>query len=123
LKTKQTQPVTTIQDLNYSAEEIAEVKRIQREVVHTRKKDAIRSVLKGPLCVICHSTIPTKKVTYDLEGVVRIETYCAEHFSIFEETNNIDIGTIAETYNCEIAPTGAFTGLSKEKEGYSETTC
>ena len=68
-----------VKELHYTAEEIAEVKRIQTEEVHTKRKDRIRGVLQGPLCCICHS-IPTKRVEYAMSGVVRIETYCDEHF-------------------------------------------
>jgi hypothetical protein len=98
LKDKARAPMIT--DLNYSKEEIDEVKRIQANIKVTYRKDKIRAVLNGPLCCICSTNVLIKKVTYDLEGVVRIETYCAEHFSIFERTNDVDLTDIIAGYNC-----------------------
>jgi hypothetical protein len=91
-----------ITDLNYTTEQIAEVKRIQTEVVHTKKKEAIRSVLKGPLCCICHSEIPTKRVEYFMDSVTIIETYCTEHFPIYQNTKDVTNQTLAEQYNIVI---------------------
>ena len=92
--------------MHYSKEEIAEVKRIQTTVQLSKKKDMIRSVLGGPLCCVCHTTVPTKRVEYD-NG--RLETYCEEHFCIYERTKDVDIQDIAKTWNCQIAPSEGYS--------------
>ena len=91
LKTKIRAPI--IKELHYTKEEIAEVKRIQTTIQLSKKKDMIRSVLGGPLCCVCHTTVPTKRVEYD-NG--KLETYCEEHFPIYERTKDVDIQDIAE---------------------------
>ena len=92
--------------MHYSKEEIAEVKRIQTTIQLSKKKDMIRSVLGGPLCCVCHTTVPTKRVEYD-NG--RLETYCEEHFPIYERTKDVDIQDIAKTWNCQIAPSEGYS--------------
>ena len=104
-------------ELHYSEKEIAEVERIQTEEVHTKRKDRIRELLHGPLCCICHS-IPTKRIEYDVSGVIRIETYCDEHFPIYERNKDVDINEIMEAYGCTKAPEGSF---GSGKKGYSLT--
>ena len=66
----------------------------------------IRSVLGGPLCCVCHTTVPTKRVEYD-NG--RLETYCEEHFPIYERTKDVDIQDITKTWNCQIAPSEGYS--------------
>jgi hypothetical protein len=102
LKTNTKARAPIITDLNYSKEEIAEVKRIQTDIHLSQKKDKIRAILHGPLCCICSLNVPTRKVTYTLgdgQGV-RIETYCSDHFSIYERTANVDLNDIIASYNC-----------------------
>ena len=106
-----------IKELNYTKEEIAEVKRIQSTVHLTKKKDMIRDILKGPPCCICHVAVPTKRVEYDLSGVRRIETYCDEHFPIYERNKDVSLSDIAERYNCTITGPDSMKGI----QGYSLT--
>ena len=113
-----------VKELYFTEEEKKEVERIQSSEHITKRKDRLRSVVGGPMCCICHS-IPTKRIEYNLDGVIRIETYCDEHFSIFERNQDVDINDIIEAYNCQRAPEGTFGGSKvekqKEKEGYSLT--
>ena len=91
----------TIKELHYTKEEIAEVKRIQDKVPITRRKEAIRNVLSGPLCVVCND-IPVFSVLYDLHGASRIETYCSKCFQNFEKTKDVSNQAIAERYGIVI---------------------
>ena len=120
MKTHARAPI--IKELHYSEEDIAEVERIQTEEVHTKRKDRIGELLHGPLCCICQS-IPTKRIEYDMSGVIRIETYCDEHFPIYERNKGVDINEIIEAYGCQRAPPNTFGGskVEKQKEGYSTT--
>lgn len=110
MKTQARAPL--IKELHYSEEEIAEVGRIQIEEVHTKRKDRIRELLHGPLCCICQS-IPTKRIENDMSGVIRIETYCDEHFPIYERNKDVDINEIIEGYGCTRAPPNTF-GMGKK---------
>jgi hypothetical protein len=88
-----------ITDLHFSTADVATVERLKVDKVFTKRRDKIREVLHGlPLCCICHSNVPTKKVTYDLEGVVRIETYCEEHFPLYEKTKDVSNTAIANSF-------------------------
>src|SRR4051794_32482825 len=89
-----------IKDLNYTNEQISEVRRIQIKFPVTRRRDAIRAILGGGMCAIC-SDIPSKRVEYDLNGLTRVEGYCDKHFQeVYEKTKNTSIDQIAEEYGC-----------------------
>jgi len=109
---------TKITELNFSDADKKEVRRIQATALQTKRKDLIRDVLGGPLCCCC-SSIPTKKVEYDLDGLIRIETYCEKCYNDIY-LNQIDLTneTIAERYGCTIVPPD--TAFGRGKKGYPE---
>jgi hypothetical protein len=87
-----------IKELNYTAEEIATVKKIQKEITITKRTDKIRAVLNGPLCCCCGS-IPSFHVQYPLGDLTGIERYCDKCFhDIYENTIDVTNETIAERY-------------------------
>lgn len=111
MKTRARAPI--IKELNYTSEEIAEVKRIMATEVQTKRKDRIRVVLGGPLCCVCND-IPARQITYALDGVRRVETYCDKCFTtVYEMTKGFSINTIAERYGCQIAQDNSFGGSKK----------
>ena len=109
----------TIKALNYSAEEIAEVERIQTSAIHTKMKEQVRAVLGCSLCVIC-AEIPSKKIIYNLTGIIRTETYCDHCFSSVYERNQEPTNSeqLAAMYGCTVAKPGTFGGGKKEYEQF-----
>ena len=89
-----------ITELHYTNEEISEIRRIQTKVPITRRKEAIRNILSGPMCVIC-SDIPNKRVEYPLGELTRVECYCDKHFQdVYEKNKDTDLNDIIESYGC-----------------------
>ena len=89
-----------ITDLNYSLEDLATVKRIQTEIQLTKRKDKLRQLLGGPMCLTC-SEVPTKRLEYDLNGIKKVECWCDKHFhEVYEKTKDVTNETLATAYGC-----------------------
>ena len=82
-----------IEELNFTDVEKNEVERILNEEAVTKRKEALRKIVKGPMCSIC-AALPTKRIYYDLDGVTRIEAYCDAHFLTYEKNKDTDINDI-----------------------------
>ena len=47
--------------------------------IDNQTSDAIKRIVGG-VCIICHG-IPTKKLTYQMDGAIKIERYCDKCFA------------------------------------------
>lgn len=68
-------------------EEIKLSKKIKEEISSLIKRDSLTTEVRnriikqyaGGVCLICGG-VPTKKITYDVDGAILIERYCGKHF-------------------------------------------
>ena len=93
LKTK-----TKIIELHLSPEKIAEVTHIIDTEHRTKRNDKIREALGGSnLCLVC-GAIPAYKLSHDMNGVTRNQSYCKKCFETRPpDMNNKDL---ARLYGC-----------------------
>jgi hypothetical protein len=95
LTTKARTPVIT--ELHFTAEELDQVQKIEKEIYVTKRRDKLRAVLKGPMCC---GIVPSFHVQYP-GSPIRIERYCEKCFhEVYEYTVDITNDTIAELYGC-----------------------
>ena len=106
----------TITELTYTAEQVKEVKLLETSSPVTERKSRIRQALGGfSPCCIC-SAVPSRKIIYNLDNIIRTETYCDTHFSsVFEKNRDVDINEIAQGYNCTKVEPGKYFGLGKKE--------
>jgi hypothetical protein len=52
---------------------------IKRNSLTTVVRNRIIKQYAGGVCLIC-GDVPTKKITYDVDGAVLVERYCSKHF-------------------------------------------
>lgn len=110
--TTSNEPVT-VQDLNLTTEDITEIKKIMATEIQTKRKERVRAKLGCSMCCVCME-IPSKKITYALDGVSRIEAYCDNCFETVYQRTPMNRTQLAEKWNCEVAPENFF-GRGKEE--------
>jgi uncharacterized protein with PIN domain len=95
-------PKTTVTKLEISEEQRAEVKKIQTRFIITKKRDDIRTVLGGISLCCVDEKIPDYLVTYNMDGIVRRESYCEKCYNDIY-LNQIDLTNdtaVADRYGC-----------------------
>ena len=68
-------------------EKIKLSRKIKEEISLLIKRNSLTTVVRnriikryaGGVCLIC-GDVPTKKITYDVDGAVLVERYCSKHF-------------------------------------------
>jgi len=70
-----------IDNISISKDKLVSLKKaIQHyEGMNGQISDIIKNIVGG-VCIICHG-IPVKKLTYQMNGVTKIEWYCAKYFT------------------------------------------
>lgn len=68
-------------------EKIKLSRKIKEEISLLIKRNSLTTVVRnriikqyaGGVCLIC-GDVPTRKITYDVDGAVLVERYCSKHF-------------------------------------------
>jgi hypothetical protein len=105
-----------ITELYFNDAEKAEVKRIEKEIRVTYRRDKLRALLGGPMCCCCRS-IPNFHIEYPLDEITRIERYCTKcYHDIYLNTIDVTNESVVERYGIIKAPPGTFGGPTRYEQ-------